>query len=284
MVDARSCTLNFTLEGKKKLKSREHKIFSSRALGSKCSAPASAEHHFTHGKDFSVTECFAGRPMQHLTCHKAARTFLPEEQESSQGSPQQCWVSTGSTPCVSAGHLPQTQGCSRGKGRVRGLCDKTPPILPCPHAKGAPAASGTECPAISLGSPRGHGGRRQHSRRPGTGTPARSGRSRWSAQPASQQAVATVGWEKRHICNAVHPSQLPPQGMGIPVLLLLLPPDLGLHKLLEQSLTLQMSPPTPFPAAATKCTSAPKRIFRRQLWDGNPPPFSAPPKHPGERP
>lgn len=274
MVDARSWTLNFTLAGKKrKLKSRKHKGLSSCALGSECPAPASAEHHFTRGKDFSVAEGFAGRPTQHLACHKAARTFLPEKHESSHSSPQQCWVSTGSTPHVSAGHPPPTQGRSGGNRHVEVPMTKTPPILPCPRAKGAPAVPGTECPASSPGSPGGCGGRRQRSRRPGTGTPARSGRSRWSAQPASQQAVVTVGWGKRHICNAGHPSQLPPQGMGMPVLLLLLLPlGLGLHRLLEQSSTLQVttapgSPPTPFPAAAIKCTSAPRRIFHRQLWD-----------------
>lgn len=108
------------------------------------------------------------------------------------------------TPRVTAG----------GTGTCGGPCHKTPQTLPCPRAKGTPAAPGTERPASSRGSRGGHGGRRQRSRRPGTGTPPRSCRSQWSARSALQRAAATVEQGKRHICNTAHPSRLPPRAWG----------------------------------------------------------------------
>lgn len=107
---------------------------------------------------------------------------------------------------------PKPRVTAGGTGTCGNACHKTPQILPCPRAKGALAAPGTEHPASSRGSPGERGGRQWHSQRPGTGTPPRSCRSRWSAQSALQRAAVTAERGKRHICNEAHPSQLPSWG------------------------------------------------------------------------
>lgn len=159
---------------------------------------------------------------------------------------------TCNTTCFSSaaqGHPPQTQCHSGGNRRGWESLPKPPRILPCPRAQGASAAPGTECPATSQGSPGGHGGRRWHSRRPGTGTRPRSGQSQWSARSASQWAEVTAERGKQHICNVATPQPAPTMGPG---------DASALPSPLSRLMSLQAAGAIPSPAGSPQLLGSPR--------------------------
>lgn len=214
-----------------------------------------------------------------LNTRKRLQTILQENQHNTllatkQGglsSPQQRWMSTGSIPhqvsyVSQISRPPQVSAVlhsppapNPGNGNMQGgPCHNPPQILPCPRAKCSPAAPGTERPASSRGSPWGRWGRRRRSRKPGTGTPARSCQSRWSVRSASPRAAVTAERERGTSVRQRVPAAPPPPRDACPPLL---PPPSGsgLNRMLEQSCPLQITNhfgvlPLANPAAATKYT------------------------------